>query len=158
IAMLATQPYNLTGDGEPERLQGVRTDTKLFALLGLHPILGRTFAADDEGADAPPVVVLSERLWGRRFAADPALIGKTIVLDGLARTVIGVVPQDFRFPNTDTSLWVPAAYSPPELANTNAYNYYAVARLRPGVDLGVAQDEFDAGTLSLQSERPHGAG
>ena len=158
IAMLATQPYNLTGDGEPERLQGVRTDTNLFALLGLHPILGRTFVADDEGADAPPVVVLSERLWARRFAADPALIGKTIVLDGLARTVIGVVPQDFRFPNTDTSLWVPAAYSPPELANTNAYNYYAVARLRPGVDLGAAQAELDAVALALQSERPNGAG
>jgi len=72
--------------------------------------------------------------------------------------VIGVVPQDFRFPNTDTSLWVPAAYSPPELANTNAYNYYAVARLRPGVDLGAAQAELDAVALALQSERPNGAG
>ena len=107
---------------------------------------------DDEGADAPPVVVLSERLWARRFGADPALIGRTIVLDGLARTVIGVVPQDFRFPHTDTSLWVPAAYSPPELANTNAYNYYAVARLRPGVDLGAAQAELDSVALAMQSE------
>jgi uncharacterized membrane protein len=72
--------------------------------------------------------------------------------------VIGVVPQDFRFPNTDTSLWVPAAYSPPELANTNAYNYYAVARLRPGVDLGAAQAELDSVALAMQTERPNGAG
>ncbi len=157
IAMLAAQPYNLTGDGEPERLQGVRTDTNLFALLGLRPILGRTFVSDDEGADAPPVVVLSERLWARRFAADPALIGRTIVIDGLARTVIGVVPQDFRFPNTDTSLWVPAAYSPAELANATAYNYYAIARLRPGVDLGAAQAELNAVALAMQSERPNDA-
>ncbi len=158
IAMLVTQPYNLTGDGEPERLQGVRTDTNLFALLGLRPILGRTFAADDEGADAAPVVVLSERLWARRFAADPALIGRTIVLDGLARTVIGVVPEDFRFPNSDTSLWVPAAWPPAELANPNAYNYYAVARLRPGVDRRAAQAELDAVALAMLSERPNGAG
>jgi putative ABC transport system permease protein len=158
IAMLATQPYNLTGDGEPERLQGVRTDTNLFSLLGLRPILGRTFVADDEGADAPPVVVLNERLWARRFGADPALIGRTIVLDGLAHTVIGVIPDDFRFPNTDTSLWVPASYSPAELANSDAYNYYAVARLRPAVDLGAAQAELDAVAVAMQSERPNGAG
>jgi putative ABC transport system permease protein len=158
IAMLVTQPYNLTGEGEPERLQGVRTDTNLFALLGLRPILGRAFVAEDEGADAPPVVVLSERLWARRFAADPALIGKTIVLDGLARTVIGVVPDDFRFPNNDTSVWVPAAYSPTELANATAYNYDAVARLRPNVDLRAAQAELDTVALAMSAERPNGAG
>jgi predicted permease len=158
LAMLATRPYNLTGDGEPERLQGVRTDTNLFTLLGLRPILGRTFVADDEGPSAVPVIVLSERLWARRFNADPALIGRTIVIDGLARTVIGVVPQDFRFPNTETSVWVPAAYSPEELANANAYNYYAVARLRSGVDLAAAQAELDAVAVAMQSERPNGAG
>ena len=101
---------------------------------------------------APPVVVLSERLWARRFGADPAhrSAGRSCST-ALARTVIGVVPQDFRFPNTDTSLWVarrvPAAA---ELANTNAYNYYAVARLKPGVDLGAAQAELDAVALAMQ--------
>ena len=158
ITMFVTQPYNLTGSGEPERLMGVRTDTKLFSVLGLRPILGRTFVADDEGPDATPVVVISERLWMRRFGADPALVGKTIVLDGLARTVIGVVPQDFRFPNTETSVWVPAAYSPAELANPSAYNYYAVARLRPGIDFAAAQAELNVVALAMQSERPNGAG
>jgi predicted permease len=101
---------------------------------------------------------LSEGLWTRRFGADPALIGKTIVLDGLARTVIGVVPPDFRFPNTNTSVWVPAAWPQAELANPNAYNYYAVARLRPGVDLGGAQAELDAVASAMQSEKPNGTG
>jgi predicted permease len=158
ITMFVTQPYNLTGGGDPERLMGVRTDTKLFSVLGLRPILGRTFVADDEGPDAAPVVVINERLWIRRFNADPALIGKTIVLDGLARTVIGVVPQEFRFPNTETSVWVPAAYSPAELANQNAYNYYAVARLRPGVDLATAQADLNTVALAMKSERTNGAG
>jgi predicted permease len=158
ITMFITQPYNLTGGGDPERLMGVRTDTKLFSVLGLRPILGRTFVADDEGPDAAPVAVISERLWIRRFNADPALVGKTIVLDGLARTVIGVVPQEFRFPNTETSVWVPAAYSPAELADANAYNYYAVARLRPGVDLAAAQADLNTVALAMQSERANGAG
>ena len=69
--MMLGMPYNLTGGGEPERLAGVRTDTNLFAILGLRPILGRTFLPEDEGPDALPVVVISERLWARRFGADP---------------------------------------------------------------------------------------
>ncbi len=158
IAMMIGWTNNLTGEGEPERLMGVRTDTNLFSLLGLRPILGRTFLPDDEGPDATPVVVISERLWARRFAADPALIGRTIVIDGLARTVIGVVPSDFSFPNTDTSLWVPAAYTQSELANPNAYNYNVVARLRAGVELTAAQAELDTIALALQADRPNGAG
>ncbi len=158
IAMMISWTNNLTGEGEPERLMGVRTDTNLFTLLGLRPILGRTFLPDDEGPDASPVVVISERLWARRFAADPGLIGRTIVIDGLARTVIGVVPSDFSFPNTDTSLWVPAAYTQGELANANAYNYNVVARLGAGVDLATAQAELDAIALAMQADRPNGGG
>ena len=154
LAMLVASTYNLTGGGEPERLAGVRTDTNLFTLLGLRPILGRTFVADDEGPDAAPVVVISERLWARRFGADPGLIGRTISLDGLSRTVIGVVPSDFRFPEPETSLWVPAQYKPAELANAVANNYYVVGRLGPGVGLAAAQAELDAIAGAMQAERP----
>jgi predicted permease len=158
IAMMLSWTNNLTGDGEPERVMGVRTDTNLFTLLGLRPILGRTFVPDDEGPDASPVVVISEKLWARRFGADPNLIGRTIVIDGLARTVIGVVPPDFRFPNTDTSLWVPAAWRPEELANPSAYNYYVVARLGAGVAFAAAQAELDAIADAMHSDQPIGGG
>ncbi|HVS24241.1 MAG TPA: ABC transporter permease, partial [Gammaproteobacteria bacterium] len=158
IAMMLSQTNNLTGEGEPERLMGVRTDTNLFEVLGLRPILGRTFLPDDEGAGATPVVVISETLWTRRFGADPGLIGRTIAIDGLARTVIGVVPADFRYPNTETSFWVPAAWRPEELANANAYNYEVVARLGPGVGLAAAQAELDAIAVAMQRDRPTGAG
>jgi predicted permease len=154
IAMMLGMPYNLTGGGEPERLSGLRTDTNLFALLGLRPILGRTFLPEDEGSDAAPVVVISEGLWARRFGADPGIVGKTIVIDGLSRTVIGVVPADFRYPNPDTSIWVPAAYSPEELANRSAYNYDVLGRLAPGVSLEAAAAELDALALTLRNERP----
>jgi predicted permease len=102
--------------------------------------------------------VISETLWTRRFGADPGLIGRTIAIDGLARTVIGVVPADFRYPNTETSFWVPAAWRPEELANANAYNYEVVARLGPGVGLAAAQAELDAIAVAMQRDRPTGAG
>src|SRR5262245_31649813 len=67
IAMMLGSTYNLTGDGEPERLTGIRTDTNLFSLLGLRPILGRTFPPDDDGPQSTPVVVVTEEHWGRRL-------------------------------------------------------------------------------------------
>jgi putative ABC transport system permease protein len=158
MAMFTSWTYNLTGGGEPERLTGVRTETNLFSVLGLQPLLGRTFLRDDEGPGASPVVVISEGLWARRFGADPGLIGRTIDIDGLQRTVIGVVPPDFRFPDRETSLWLPAQYSPEELANRNAYNYYVVARLAPGVGLQAAQAEIDGTALSIQRDLQGGAG
>ena len=91
--------YNLTGGGEPERLAGARTTTNLFATLGMQAVLGRTFVPDDDGPDALPVVVITTSLWERRFGADSALVGRTIVLDGLARTVVGIVLPDFRYPS-----------------------------------------------------------
>jgi predicted permease len=142
MALLEGRNYNLTGDGEPERLTGVRSDTNLFSLLGLQPLLGRTFAPDDEGPGALPTVVISDALWARRFRSDPNVIGRTMELDGLKRTVIGVVPSAFRYPADETSLWVPAAYTPEELSRRFQNNYYVVARLNPGVTLEQARAEL----------------
>ena len=158
LAMFTPATYNLTGGGEPERLAGVRTDTNLFSVLGLRPILGRTFLPEDEGPDTPPVVVISERLWARRFAADPSLIGRTIMVDGLSRTVIGVVPPDFPLPNNETQIWVPADYKPAELAISTAYNYWVLARLGSGVALSAAQAELDTIAHAMQGDRPDGSG
>jgi putative ABC transport system permease protein len=152
MAMFDARTFNLTGRGEPERLMGVRTDTNLFSVLGMQPLLGRTFMPDDEGPGATPVVVISEGLWTRRFGADPRLIGRTIDLDGLQRTVIGIVPPHFRYPSKEVSLWLPAQYSPEELAERNAYNYYVLARLGPGVTLAGAQAEIDATALAIQRD------
>jgi putative ABC transport system permease protein len=152
MAAMESRTYNLTGDGEPERLVGLRTTANLFSLLGLQPILGRTFTADDEGADATPAVVVSEDLWIRRFGADPDLPGRTIVLDGLARTVIGVVPPDFQFPHGDTAVWVPASFTPDELAERGNYYMYVVARLAAGTTLDRARAEMTTVAQSLQTE------
>ena len=93
------KPYNLTGIGDPERLEG-RADRRRICsrCSGLAPLLGRTLVPADDAADAPPVVVISERLWRRRFGADPDIVGRTIHSSGVERTVVGVVPPYFQFP------------------------------------------------------------
>ena len=152
IAALLPVTYNLTGNGEPTRLEGGRVTTNLFSLLGLRAILGRTFAIDDEGPQASPVAVITESLWISQFGADSEIVGRSIQLNGLSHTVIGVVPSDFRFPNPDVAVWVPAAFSAEELAQPMAFSHYVVARLEGGAVLSEAQVEMTAITTSLQEQ------
>jgi predicted permease len=142
MAAFVPDRYNLTGVGDPDKLAGVRTTTNLFAILGMQPLLGRTLTSADEQPDAPPVVAINERLWRSRFGADPAVVGRTITLNGLAHTVVGVVPADFEFPDKDAALWVPARFTPQELAQRSTYSYYVLARLKATVALGESQAEM----------------
>lgn len=146
--------YTLTGGGEPERLAGISATANLFSVLRLAPILGRTFAASDEAPDAAPVAVVSRTLWVRRYGADPGLVGRDIVLDGVKRTVIGVVPPAFRYPNRDTEVYVPASFTPEELAQRNNHSLWVVARLKAGVAVSAAQAEMTAVAESLAKDYP----
>ena len=149
IAALQDRSYNLTGDGEPERLDALRTTPNLLSILGLQPVVGRTFAPD-EVAEATPVVVVSQSLWMRRFGADPNLVGREITLDGSKYTVIGVVPPHFRFPQQRTiDVFMPTAFTPQELAERGVLASYAVARLKTGVTLEQAQTELTTIAESL---------
>lgn len=154
MAALIDVNYNLTGDGEPQKLAGIRATSNLFSVLGLDPILGRTFTPDDEGADALPVAVVSERLWLSRFGGDPGLIGRSITLNGLAHVVVGVVPAAFRFPNPDALVWVPARFSPEELAARDSFYFFVVGRLEPDVPLSTARAEMATIADALAREHP----
>jgi putative ABC transport system permease protein len=155
MAAFVTDTYNLTGSGDPEKLSGVRATANLFSVLGMHAIVGRTLEPYDEEPAAGPVVVMNERLWRSRFGDDLSLIGRSIVLNGLAHTVVGVVPSDFQFPNRDAALWVPARFTSAELAQQGSYYMYAVARLRADVTMGQAQAEMTTIAQRLADERPH---
>ena len=139
-AAVAWQVSNLTGDGEPEKLEGQRASRNLFSVLGVQPVLGRVFT-EDEDKPGSDVVLISYGLWKRRFGADPKLVGRTILLDGEKRTVVGIMPSGFSFPPTDftsekgTDIWMPAAFTPRELARRNSHYLEVVARLRPGVSI-----------------------
>jgi len=153
MAALERRIYNLTGTGEPEKLVGVRATGNLFSLLGMRPVVGRTLTPRDDAADSTPVVAVAEGLWRQRFAADPDLVGRSIRLNGLPHTVVGVVPGDFRFPDRGVAIWVPAAFTAEELASHGAH-WYVVARLEPGTSPREAQAEMTAIARRLEQERP----
>ena len=150
IALIEPVSVNLTGDGgEPERLSGLRSTPNLFATIGLAPLLGRTLEPEDGPVEA---VVVSEGFWLRRLGGDPAVVGRTITLDGAAHTVVGVVPRDFRFPYTEQDVYVATVFSPEVLAQRGNYSYHTVAKLRSDVSLEAARAEMRAISAALEAE------
>lgn len=136
---------NLTGRDRPEQIFGVRATGELFELLGTPAALGRVFAAAEGQPGAAPVVVLSHRLWQRRFGSDPGILGETLALDGVAHTVVGVMPRDFEFPMfwaTRAEVWAPLDLSP--RATSRGESLRVFGRLRSDVSLERAQAEMDA--------------
>ncbi|HEY8233120.1 MAG TPA: ABC transporter permease [Vicinamibacteria bacterium] len=146
----------LSFGGESERLRGGSVTPNLFPLLGLQPALGRTFQ-DADAADFgfEPELVLSYRLFERRFGADPRVLGQTVILNGRALTIIGVMPPGIRFPERD-DFWV--AYRPssdPERAPTRARRFVAAfGLLRAGVTLPQVQSEVDVVAAALAEQHP----
>jgi putative ABC transport system permease protein len=136
--------FNLSGFGEPERLQGTAATAGFFSTLGVHPALGRGFTSAEDQPGADRVVVVSDGLWKRRFGADPALVGKPLTLNGAPHVVIGVMPPGFDFPR-DTEVWCPAAFSVAQRApGARSEEFLSViARLRPGVTLQSAGADLD---------------
>ena len=139
--------YELSGKAEPERVVADRSGSQLFHVLGVQPILGRAFSAEEE-FPGHPVAVISYGLWHRRFAASPDVLGQTINLDRQPYTIIGVMPQSFVFPlpgmqqGVAADLWVPLALSKEELDDIgDNFSFSVVARLQPGT--GLAQANAD---------------
>lgn len=146
--------YSLTGDGTPERLIGARATGNLFRVLGVQPILGTTFAEEHNEEAKAYVVVLSERLWKRRFGADPNIVGRKVQLNGFSHTVLGVMPERFRFPNGDFELWAPAVFRKAEFEQRLGLDYLGVGRLRAGVAREAAQSELNAISARLEQQYP----
>jgi hypothetical protein len=132
---------NVSGSGEPERVQGFRVSANFFPLLGTMPALGRSFLPEEEQPGRDRVVVLSQGFWKRRYAADPAIIGRAISIDGQAATVVGVLPavfQMFRILNREIDLYMPLVLDRNRTSREDhALNVWA--RLEPGVPLEKAR-------------------
>jgi putative ABC transport system permease protein len=153
MAPVVPGTMNLTGDGgDPERLSAVRSTPNLFATIGLAPIVGRTFAPDDDRSEA---VVVSEGFWLRRLGGDPAVVGRAITLDGVPHEVVGVVPRDFRFPIGEKDVFIATAFPAEVLANRGNFNWSLVAKLRMGISLEAAQAELRAIGTAINAETPN---
>src|SRR5262249_9123963 len=143
---------NLTGTGDAERLEGVRVDPGFFDLLGVRPTLGRAIAPGD---DRSQVAVLTQRLWRRRFGADPGIVGQQVSLNGSAYTVIGVLPIGFSFPFRDAEIAVPLAIDgDPRRPDRGAGFLRVVARLKPGMSLATAKTNLDMIGARLRHDYP----
>jgi predicted permease len=154
VAAINYRTYNLTDEGEPEKVEAQAVTANFFALLGVKPELGRVFTQEEDKPDGNKVALLSHGLWQRRFGGDPALVGKEILLDGQKRTVVGVAPPGFQFLSNETSLWVPMAFSPQELANRGSHYLTVVARMKPGVTLQQAGADVAAIMRRINRDYP----
>src|SRR3954463_15891488 len=147
------RPVDLTGNGEPEAITGYRFAHSMFQALDVPPLLGRTFSDTEDSTAHPPIVVISYRLWDRRFARDPNIVGKSITLNGRPHTVIGVMPQDFRQPQ-NAELWLPVDMDPASFQDRDKFDLRLIGRLRPGVSLEQANEELNSIARQLAIEHP----
>ena len=138
IGLYDTASFNLSDAGGAERAEGALISYEFPQVLGVEPLLGRTFTPDEDKPHAAPVVLISEALWSARFARDRAVVGRTLRVDGLARTIVGVLPADASFPDA-VRLWLPRAGDPAQ--PYESYSGDAIGRLKAGVT--VAQADAD---------------
>ena len=153
-AALGNQSFNLTGAGEPERLQGRIVSAEFFSTLGIKPLIGRDFLAEEDRPGATPAAILSYGFWRRRFGEDPSVIGKRLTLNNQNFTVVGVTPPNFQF-ETEADLTVPIGLQA-ERFRLRGMDPGAgvVARLKPGVSLRQAEAELNTIAARLEQQYP----
>lgn len=146
----------LTGSGDPEQVLVGRVSASIFPLLRTSPVLGRNFLPEEDRVGASPVVVLGHTFWQERFGEDPEILGRTVYLDGYPAEVVGVLPPEVRFPPgiTGVDLYAPAGLFAEEWIQRRGVHpgLTGLARLRPGVFLGQAQEDMDRVALELESD------
>ncbi len=149
----------LTGSGEAEDVKGEMVSAGFFEILGVKPLMGRTFTADEDRLGANPTVMISEGLWKRKFASNPHIVGQAITLDGRPRTIIGVIPASFRL--NQWNFRAPELYAPigeypePQFRNrTASWGTDAIARLKPGITLGQAAQDMERVNRGLAAAYP----
>ena len=165
IAAYRPTAYNLSGEGEPEHLQGEMISAGFFEILGVNPILGRTFRTEDDHRGAAPTAMISEGLWRRKFGAMRNIIGQRLIVDGVGRTIIGVTPSSFRLriQNFQRGTSLNDIYTP--IGEYNEPQFYAdrgagwgmdaIGRLKPGMTLELARQDMDRVSRELTAAYPN---
>jgi putative ABC transport system permease protein len=146
--------FNLTGDGEPERVSAYSVTANFFPLLGVQPLLGRSFLAEEDRPGANKVAVLSYSLWQSRYGGDRNILNRDILLNGEKHSVVGVMPASFQFFEKDARLWVPIELDQEDWANRNGHFLTVVARLKPGMSVSQAQADMNAIMHRIAMDHP----
>jgi hypothetical protein len=148
-----TLSFTLTGEGEPQRITGGLTTFSFLHVLGIQPLMGRFFTAEEDRPHASLVAVLTYGAWQRRFAGSPKVLGRTMTLDGMPYAIIGVLPARFAFPGVKTCEFFSSVQESP-LNGRTQHQYGVVARLKPGVTVERAQADMTSITRRLAQEYP----
>jgi putative ABC transport system permease protein len=156
LALMQGASINVSDEGRaPEQFQGSFQSANMFQLIGVRPIIGRDFLPEDDQPGSSPVVIIGNGLWKNRYGGEPSIIGRTIKVNSIAVTVVGVMAPDMKFPfNND--VWVALSALPPEARNAkrDVRNFQAVGRLAPGVTLQQARAELQNIAQHLTQEYP----
>ncbi len=144
--------FNVTAGRDPERAQGGQAAANLLDVLGVKPIVGRSFLAEEDGPGGTPVALISQSFWTRRFAASRDIVGKPIIVDGTSRIVVGVAPRELEALGR-VDLWIPIGKNL-ALTRRDNHNYGILARLKPGVPVRQAQAEMDGIARRLEQQYP----
>jgi len=154
FASTSLASLNLADEGQPERVFGRRVTWDFFPMFGIAPAHGRTFSADEDRPGQANVVVLSDRLWTRRFNADRTIVGRSIRINGENYDVIGVMPPDFDLIGDSAEAWIPIQFTPAQLTMHDEFYLDAYARIKPGVTLAQVKDEFARVAQGLAVDHP----
>jgi putative ABC transport system permease protein len=156
MAALANRALNLTGDGNPEKLDAYATSWNVFSILDVKPMLGRAFLPEEDQPGGRKVALIGHGLWMRRFGGDTTLVGRDIRLNDEKYTVVGVMPPGFHiaFEGKDSEIWVPLAFREQQWAQRGSHYLYVIARLMPGVSLQQAHADMDLIMRRLAREYP----
>jgi len=152
VATINGIAYNMAADGEPERVTGARVSWNFFDVLHVQPVLGRTFSAEEERVGENHVVLITDGLWQRRFAADPGIVGRTVLLDEEPYTVIGVLPPRFWFRTAERELYTPIGVTGEEFRGSHSWT--SIARLVDGATIEQARTEVEQIAARLEQEYP----
>jgi predicted permease len=163
IAIAIGGNYNLTGQGDPERVGVIRASSSLLPMLGAHPALGRLLTQDEDSPGHPATAVLTDGIWARRFGRDPRMIGKSIIINGQTYEVVGVLPQPFSLPREvlplldgteQAEIFLPLPLAPSASQVRTHEDYNIVGKLKLQVSLAQAQAEMDTITARLRRDFP----
>ena len=156
MALYRHEDYNFTGNGEGERVTGYMVTADFFRTVGVTPLLGRTFRSDDDLLGGAPVIVLGGGLWQRRFGSSPDIIGKSITLNGVSYTVIGVIPSQFSFYGNTWDVYAPLGqWNDPSFRDRRTnMSARVIARMKPGVTVAQARANMEAVARNLAAAYP----
>jgi predicted permease len=163
VAIATGGSYNLTGDGDPERVGVTRVSHELLPMLGAKAYLGRLFTPDDDKTGSPLIAILTYGMWARRYGSDPKMVGRQIIINSHPYQVVGVLPRTFTLPHevlptlestNQNDILIPMRYAPNPTEERGHEDYNVVGKLRPGVSLEQARAEMDTITARLRQAHP----